>query len=168
MVLKLDLLAQVTGYYRGANDIAPPEQSIAYNGRVALATGTLVNQADLAFSDTRTLAASATESLDLAGGLTDAFGNVLTFVEVVAILIAASATNTNDVIVGGAATNAFIGPFADATDKLVIKPGGMVLLAAPTNPAYAVVASTGDLLKVANSAAGTGVTYDILIIGRSA
>jgi len=32
---------------------------------------------------------------------------------------------------------------------------------------YAVTAGTGDLLKVANSAGGTSVTYDIVIIGSS-
>jgi hypothetical protein len=34
--------------------------------------------------------------------------------------------------------------------------------------AYAVTATTADLLKVANSSSGTGVTYDIAVIGTSA
>jgi hypothetical protein len=166
--LKLRVSALIEGYYQGSNDIAAPSQPFAKRAAALLTTGTSADQADLVFADTRTLAASATENLDLAGSLVDAFGNTLTFVEVCAILIVASDANTNDVVVGGAASNAFSGIFGDATDKLVVKPGGMALIAAPVNPAYAVVAATGDILKVANSAGGTGVTYDIVIIGRSA
>lgn len=168
MALKLDLIAELAGVYRGANDISTPEQKFATKERIALATGTTAGKADLVFSDTRTLAASASENLDLAGGLSDAFGAALTFAEVVAILVRASEANTNDVVIGGAASNAFSAPFGAATDKLVIKPGGYVLLVAPGDPAYPVTAGTGDLLKVANSAGSTGVTYDIIIVGRSA
>jgi hypothetical protein len=166
--LNLALIASLTGSVVGVNDVAAPVQTLNKSARVALSLGTLAKQADLLFTDTRTLAASATENLDLAGGLSDAFGAVLTFVEVVGILVEASAANTNDVVVGGAATNGFVGPFGDVTDKLVVKPGGFAFLAAPVNPAWPVVAGTGDLLKVANSAAGTGVDYTITIVGRSA
>ena len=41
----------------------------------------------------------------------------------------------------------------------------MLLLVAPGAAGYAVTAGTGDILKVANSGAGTGVTYDIVIVG---
>lgn len=166
--LKLALLVEVAGYVRGSNDIAAPQQTFAKRKRLALATGTSADQADLVFSDTRTLAASTSEGLDLAGVLSDAFGASLTFVEVVGILIVAADGNTNDVLVGGAASNAFAAPFGDATDKLRVKPGGFAFLAAPGNPAYAVTAGTGDILTVANSGAGTPVTYDIVVIGRSA
>lgn len=166
--LKLELLASITGPVAGANDIATPQQTIAKRAIEKLTLGTSADQADLVFADTRTLAASASESLDLAGGLTDAFGNVLTFVEVVAILIVAADGNTNDVVVGGAASNAFLGPFADATDKIAVGPGGFLFQAEPANPAWPVTPATGDLLKVANSGAGTSVTHDIIIIGRSA
>lgn len=166
--LKLNVAASIEGYYQGSNDIASPRQDFAKRIALALASGTGADQADLVFADTRTLAASTSENLDLAGVLADAFGQTLTMVEVVAILVAPAEGNTNDVLVGGAASNAFAALFGDATDKLVVKPGGLALLAAPGNPAYAVTASTGDILKVANSAGGSSVTYDIVIIGRSA
>lgn len=136
-----------------------------------LANGTAAGQADRVFADTRTLAASATENLDLAGGtLTDPFGNVLTFARVKAIIVAAAAGNTNDVIVGGDVTNTFFGSFADETDAVRIRPGGVfaMLCGAADAVGYAVVAGTGDLLKVLNSAGGTSVTYDVIIIGTSA
>jgi hypothetical protein len=166
--LKLTLTAAISGYVRGANDISPPEQSLDLAQRVALALGTAANQADLFFADSRSLAASATETLDLAGGLVDGFGATITFVEIVGVLIAAKASNTNDVVVGGAAANGWAGFFADVTDKLVLKPGAFAFIAAGANPAYPVVAGTGDQLQVANSGAGTGVDYDIILIGRSA
>lgn len=166
--LNLAVSAAILGYYRGANDIANPEQDFATSKQIRLTTGTNAGQADLVFSDTRTLAASSSENLDLSGVLVDAFGQTLANVEIVAVLIAASAANTNDVQVGGAASNGWVGFFGDVTDKLVVKPGGFALIAAPTNPAYAVVAATGDLLKVANGGAGSSVDYDVIIIGRSA
>lgn len=166
--LKLALTAAIEGYYQGSNDVATPQQTFARRAVERLTTGTSADQADLVFSDTRTLAASASENLDLAGGLTDAFGATLTFVEVVAILVIAADANTNNVVVGGAASNAFTGPFGDATDTVAVKPGGVAFFIAPGNPAFPVAAATGDILKVANSGAGTPVTYDLIIIGRSA
>src|SRR3954465_110978 len=50
----------------------------------------------------RTLGASASEDLDLAGVLTNAFGAVLTFTKIKAIVIRAAVGNTNDVVVGNA------------------------------------------------------------------
>lgn len=166
--LKLALVASIAGKYTGSNDVAAPVQTLNHASTVQLATGTTAGQADLMFTDERTLAASTSESLDLAGGLTDAFGATLGFAEIVGLLIEADAGNTNDVVVGGAASNAFLGPFADATDKLKVKPGGFAFLAAPTDPAWPVTGGTGDLLQVANGGAGSAVTYTVTVIGRSA
>lgn len=116
------------------------------------------------FSDERSLSASATENLDLAGGLTDALGVTITFTAIKAILVLADKDNTNDVVVGGAGANTFLGVFADATDKVNVKPGGMFLWCAPETGAT-VTASTGDILLVANSAGSTSVTYKIVILG---
>lgn len=168
MSLQLQVLASIIGLYQGSNDVAAPRQDLAKRASLNLTTGTGANQADLAFADTRTLAGSATENLDMAGVLTDAFGAALAFAEVVAILVVAAAGNTNNVVVGGAGAAGFFPMFGDATDTLVIKPGGFALIAAPGAAAYAVTATTADILKVTNSAAGTAVTYDIVIIGRSA
>jgi len=129
--------------------------------------GVGANQAKAAFADERTLAASANESLDLAGGLTDVFGNTITFTKIKAIVVQAAAANSNDVVIGGAASNGFTSFVGAADDTIKVKPGGMLVLVAPDANGYAVVASTGDLLKVANSGAGTAVTYKIIIIGTT-
>src|SRR6218665_3613353 len=69
--------------------------------------GTGNGQANEQFSDIRTLAASANENIDLAGTLIGHFGETLTFTKIKAIVILADTGNTNDVIVGGAASNGF-------------------------------------------------------------
>ncbi len=132
-----------------------------------LTSGTGADQADLMFADTRTLAASATENLDLAGSLTDAFGATLAFAKIKAIIVQAAAANTNDVVVGGAASNAFTGPLGGTDPTVAARPGGAIVLFAPAT-GWTVTAGTGDILKVANSSSGTSVTYSIVIIGTSA
>lgn len=137
---------------------------------LALATGTGAGQADLIFSDQRTLAASAAEDLDLAGVLTDGLGTTLTFAKIKALIVKAASTNTNNVIVGGAATNGFVSWAGGATHTVTVRPGGYMVLATGSadTTGYAVTAGTADLLKIANSGGTTGVTYDVIIIGTSA
>lgn len=141
---------------------------LEYARMLNLSTGTAAHQADLMFSGTRTLAASAAEDLDLSGPLLDAFGATLAFARIKGIVIAASANNTNNVVVGGAASNGFINWVADATDKVIVRPGGVFALFAQDATAYAVTAGTGDLLHVTNSGGTTSVAYDVVIIGASA
>lgn len=130
-----------------------------------LTNGTGANQANEAFFDRRTLTASSTENLDLAGGLTDAFGTTLAFTKIRALAVYAAAANTNNVLVGGAASAQFSTWVGDVTDVVVVRPGGLFLLTAPDATGLAVTATTADLLKIANSSSGTSVTYDICIIG---
>lgn len=151
----------------GDNDFATPTYTLNYRKTQALASGVGANQADKIFADQRTLAASANEDLDLAGVLLDPFGNVLGFAKVKSLLIVAATGNTNNVLVKPAASNGWNGPFSDPSDQIVIKPGGMFLVTAPNAAAYPVTAATGDLLHISNSGAGTGVTYDIVILGTS-
>jgi hypothetical protein len=152
--------------YTGSNDLGSPRFTLSQGNQapIALANGTGSGQANLLFADQRTIAASSSENLDLAGVLTDPFGNTLTFAAIKVIRICASSANTNNVLVGGAASNTFLGMFDDATDIIRVKPGGCFLWIAPQTGAT-VTASTGDILKIANSSSGTGVTYDVTILG---
>jgi len=131
-------------------------------------TGNGAGQADRLFSDTRTIAPSGTDSLDLAGVLIDPVGTTLALARVKLILIRAAAANTNNVIVGGVANGLAAGPILpQTTGQVVVRPGGLLLVTAPDVTAYVVTAATGDLLQVANSGAGTSVTYDVVLIGSS-
>lgn len=166
MSVDLNITASITGAYAATRDLANVVQNLKVNTGYGLTTGTTAGKADLVFTDTRTLTASSSENLDLAGTLTDVFGTTLTFVEVVAIYVKAAAGNTNNVVVGGAASNGFATPFGDASDTVKVAPGGVFLL---TNDAgFGVTAGTGDILKIANGGGSTSVTYDIVIVGRSA
>jgi hypothetical protein len=134
-----------------------------------LASGTGAGAADVLYSDTNTLAASANTDIDLAGALANAIGGTSVFVRVKGLYVAASAANTNNVVVGNATTNAWA-TLLGATHTLTLRPGAWVLLGTGSADAtgYAVTAGTGDLLRIANSGAGTSVSYDIAIIGASA
>ncbi|MFC8583294.1 hypothetical protein ACFUGD_01775 [Streptomyces sp. NPDC057217] len=137
---------------------------------VSLADGTGAGKADRVWTATRTLAASASEDLDLAGVLTDAFGATVSFAKIKALMVSAAPGNVNNVIVGGASSNGFITWVGGATHTVTVRPGGALALMAGDADAtgYAVTAATGDLLKIANSGSGTSVTYSIAIIGTSA
>lgn len=146
-------------------DVGVAAHDVNYTASFVLTDGTGANQANNMFTDIRTLAASANESLDMAGVLTNAFGATLSFTKIKALVIKADATNTNDVLVGGAASNQFGTLFGDVTDVVKVKPGGFVAFGAPDANGYAVTAATGDLLKIANSGSGTAVTYTIIVVG---
>ena len=131
--------------------------------------GEAANQAEVMFRDTRTLAASATEDLDLSGTtLQDAFGIDIAFTSVKVMIVEAAAANTNNVLVGGAAATQWSAWAGDATDVVVVEPGGTFVILSPSAAGYAVGAGTTDLLKVANSSGGTSVDYTITLIGIEA
>lgn len=137
---------------------------------VSLADGTGAGKADRVWTDTRTLAASASEDLDLAGSLLDAFGAAVTFAKVKGLLVVAAPGNSNNVIVGGASSNGFVSWVGGATHTVTVRPGAALALIAGDADAtgYAVTGGTADLLKIANSGAGSAVTYSIAVLGTSA
>ncbi|MFE6284352.1 hypothetical protein [Streptomyces sp. NPDC057877] len=158
-----------SGELTSALDLGTGRASQILARKMVLGSGTGAGKADRIWSDTRTLAASATEDLDLAGVLLDAYGSTVTFARIKGLVIAAADANTNNVIVGAAASNPWA-TLLGATHTLTLRPGAFVALGTGKADAtgYAVTAGTGDLLKVANSAGGTPVTYSVHIIGASA
>lgn len=143
--------------------------SINYKASQDFADGGGDGQASVAWSSLgRALAASGTEDLDLNASLTDGYGSSIVLTKLKALLIKAAATNINDVVVGGAASHP-IALFADAaSDKMLVKPGGILLLIAPLTAGYPIVAATSDVLTIANSAGTTGIVYDIAVLGSHA
>ena len=96
-------------------------------------------------------------------------GAAVTFVRVKGLFIKAASANTNNVVIGAATSNQWA-TLLNTTGTLTLRPGASLAVVAggADATAYAVTASTGDLLKVASSAAGSSVSYDICIIGASA
>jgi hypothetical protein len=160
----------VQGSQTSALDLGSAAFNAMKTYSTSYANGTAAGQANKLFTDTRTITASSNDDLDLNGVLTDAFGGSLALLRVKALIVVAAAGNTNDVVVGGAASNTWLAPFGSATDKIKVKPGGVLALFAGIADAtgWPVIAATGDILRIANGGAGTPVTYDIVIIGADA
>jgi hypothetical protein len=165
--LTAKLLVEFGATYKNLLDLGTAVDPLLTRKAIELGNGTTANNADQLFHDRRTLAASATEDLDLAGGLTNAFGTALTFVELRGIIVTAATANTNNVRVSRPASNG-VPLFLAASDGIDIPPGGIFVWCCPADGKVTVTPSTGDLVTVANSAAGTAVTYDVVIIGTSA
>ncbi len=162
------VVLSVTGSQSNAIDFTTGIAPLARTYQLLYSTGTGAGAADRIFHDQRTIAASGTDDLDLAGVLTDVFGATVTFARIKAITVAAASGNTNNVVIGAAASNQFATWVGAATHTVIVRPGGLFTIAATDATSYAVTAGTGDLLRIANSGAGTSVTYDVILIGASA
>jgi hypothetical protein len=148
-------------------DLDTASSTIAASLATAFSDGVTAGSADRLFRDTRTLAASATEDLDLSGSLTNIYGDTVVFADVRAILVLAAAANTNNVNVTRPASNG-LPLFLAASDGIAVRPGGAFLWICPDATGVAVTAGTGDLLTFTNSAGSTSVDYTVLILGASA
>lgn len=161
--LDFSLRARLTGTAVGGDT---PQYNATIDRHLILSPGVAtVNNADLLYRATRTLAASANEDLDLAGVLANALGATIAAAEVVAIVIEAADGNTNDVRYGPAASAGALLGFADASDRRAVAPGDFDVLTCRRG--WPVTATSADKINVANAAAGTPVTYTITIIGRT-
>lgn len=164
MALKATVTAQISAEQTSPQDLSTPVNDFAKKFSQAFSDGSGNDQATKIFGDTRSLLASATENLDLAGVLTDAFGQIITFTAIKVLAIFAKETNVNDIVLGNAAATTWIGPFGAATHTVAIRPGGCAIFVAP-NTGWAVAAGSTDFLKVLNGGAGSGVDYDIVALG---
>lgn len=124
-----------------------------------LTNGSSSGNCNIAWNDTRTLGAGATENLDLAGGLTRG-GYTYTFTAVQTILI--EVTTTDTLTVGNTAATQFVGPFGAATHTITIPVGGCALFHHGV-AGWTVTGGSADLLLM--TAGASGCTYEITIVG---
>lgn len=129
------------------------------------ANGVGASQANVLWSDRRTLNASTTEDLDFAGGgLVDAFGVAVAPAKVRAVIISSSSANVQNITLFGDANS--IPLLNTAATTVTLQPGGMYVYTAPATAGVAVTAGTGDIIQVANGA-GVAITYDVIVIGTT-
>ncbi len=166
MALSTKFTASVVAALTGALDLTTPRSDVSLTQTVRLADGAGAGQANRIFTDQRTIAASGSEDLDLAGALTDALGASITMAKFKGILVRASSGNTNNVNVTRPASNGVPWLLA-AGDGIPVVPGGVFLWVAPTAAGIAVTAGTGDLITFANSSSGSSVTYDVVLVGST-
>lgn len=161
-----DINLSVRAKLTGTADLGTPVAPVSIDKHIQITAGTdALGKADILWADTRTLAASATENLDLAGVLAGLLGGTVTAAEITAIIVTADKANMNDVVLFGAASNPFNGPLSGTTPKLTLGPDDLAVIT--NKKGWAVTAATGDLILVANSSSGTAVTYTITLIGRT-
>jgi len=152
----------------GTTDFNAPTFPLNTIQTMELTDGTGLGQADkLWASQSRTLTATTSENIDLAGSLTDKFGASITFARIKKILIVFHTTTAGYTLeVGGAASNTWATMFGAANDYIKVRGGGLLFAYAPDVTAYAVTAGTGDILKINNPNAAS-ITYSIVLIGAS-
>lgn len=144
-------------------DLGTANQVLSYEKRLAFLDGAGANQINTFWQDVRQIAASGTDDIDLAGGITDVFGNALTLTKLKGIFIYAHATNTNNLLIGGDAASVPL--FGAVNDLIVIYPGSFFAICNPNAAGYTVTGTTGDILQIANSSSGSVVDYDIILFG---
>lgn len=167
MAFDVRLLFQLSANLTSSLDLTTVSSPLQYSQQLTLSEGTGLNAANKIWSDNRTIAASGTDPLDLAGVLTDPFGATITLVRVKGIIVRAAVGNTNNVVVG-AGSNPLVNYLGGTTPTVIVRPGGLFCLMAPDATGYGVTAATGDILQIANSGAGSSVNYDIVVIGANA
>lgn len=149
-------------------DLGDATFPISLAATISLLNGTGAGQADLIFTDTRTVSASPnTESLDLAGSLTDAYGTTMTFARIKAIIVSAASANAANINVVRPASNG-VPLFLAASDGISVRPGGFFAWGCSDATGVAVTAGTGDLIAFTGSTGTAAFTYTIVIIGASA
>lgn len=132
-----------------------------------IANGTGTGQVDAVYSKRITVTDSSTPTdLDLAGSLTDPFGDTVTFAEL--LLLFVRFNGASGVLSVGGDGSAAISTLTGATnDTIGVTAGGHIVLYSPTSTGYAVTATSADILQFAIST-GTNATADVIILGRSA
>lgn len=161
MISQIDLNLRAT---QPATEYAGGVSSLTSVSRT-LTSGTGSGSADLHYYDTRTLAATTSEDLDLRA-LTDAYGAALSLVEVVAIAVSAPTTNAGVIEVKPSASNGWTGLLKDVSDVLQVRPGATVIVFCPSDGQY-VTTSSNKSINV-NNTGGTSGSYTLHLIGRSA
>lgn len=138
--------------------LSTAKDSKNYTFSDALAAGIGLDEADQIFTDSRTLNATS-ETLDVAGVLKDAFGDLVTFARLKGLLVVNKATAVGAVLtVGGAPTNAV------PIETMTIGPGGARLVWEPS--LAAVTVGVNDKLLI--DAGAQTISYDVIIVGASA
>lgn len=140
------------GFTKTTNVGSDTSNSGSFSYSQNLNQGTGANNANKFFVDEITLAGGASTDLDLAGVLVDIFSTATTFTKIrlIYIEVVTSDASTGEAITVGGSTTAFSSFLGDVTDKVKVRNGGCFQLSCSDATAYAVTASTGDILKIIN------------------
>lgn len=148
--------------YTGSLDLSTVRDVLDLNRNISLADGDGADQADMMFSDSRTLADAATETHDIyAGALVDAFGVAVTIEKLKFMYLYNSSSDASLLILGGATP---LGICSDASDIIILPPGGKFIWSAPN--ATGLDVTTNKNLKLEHNGDGSSdLVYEIVLIG---
>lgn len=157
MALNAQITLSILAHETSSGDISRTLRATPVSYALSLTDGTGANQAQVVWSDSRTLSGSP-DTLAL-GSLTDDRGTV-TFTAIKVIYIKNNGNATmlwSDGTWGG-------GPFDDISSSPVsIRPGGVLAIAAPDASGFSVDVGSQTIVL---SSASSGVAYDIALIGE--
>ena len=134
---------------------------------INLESGISAGKADKAFTAVRVVPTETTDTLDLAGALTDAFGSTITFAKLKLVYVEASTSNAGDIYFARPANG--VGMLG-GNSSVVLRPGGAFLWTCGAADAFGVPVTpgTGDLLDIINTGVGASATYTVVLVGTSA
>jgi len=155
MPLNAQILLSILAHESSSGDISETLRATPTSYSLELTDGTGANQAQVVWSDARTIAAGGTDNLNLAS-LSDDRGSIA-FSQVKAIY-ARNTHATENMKIGGSGAGAFGG--LPATVNRTLPPGGAYLMTAPTAGGF-----DGGLFAQFSSPGGE-VTYEIILIGE--
>jgi len=163
--LTTNVIADVVCSYLNTADMGTVRYPAYLKTTFAFANGAGNLQANTLWADTRTVASATPDPIALSGGaLLNAFGETITFAKVKVLYIKASDQNGVDITL----TDDF-GLFALTGDGLVVKPGGVALIAAPDASGYALGPTASPVTGTVTVTPGAGsATYDIFVVGVAA
>ena len=145
----------------------PVQEQTATSYETKFTYGTGENQVNQHWRDSRTVTTStSTDDLDLAGSLTNIFGETVTFATIRELVIVNLSTVAGDDLdIGGAAANA-ITTIQDGsgTAKLTLRAGGYLVLSAPLD-GYAISGGSADTLRITHAGSSEAINFDIIIKG---
>ena len=163
--VSLQVVLKLVGAMSQTLDLSVATDVLNKDYSQTFANGTGASQANMWWHDQRTLTASATEDLDLAGSLTSVFGTTITLTSLKGVLVYAATGNTNNVNVTRPAANGITWLLA-AGDGISLKPGAWVAWFDPSANGATVTAGTADLITFTNSAGTNTITYDVFLLGE--
>jgi hypothetical protein len=163
MSLNAQILLSVLAHESESGDISRTLRATPAAYAMTLSDGTGANQAQVVWSDSRTVA-STPDDIDLAA-ISDDRGTVAFSSIKAAYIKNTHASSQLDIIAGDAVANSWAGfGYGDegGASSLMVAPGGVAFIANPTAAGAAVSAS----LRILRINATPGVTYDIVLIGE--
>lgn len=164
MALSVSLPIAVTLNQTSTLDIATGSAPLAFLANYVF-SGTSAYQGTTFTSDNRTLGAGAADAFDLAGGLVDIFGNVVTFTRAILIETTTGSAGDLTLFAASAGSNSFVGPMNPGA-QIRVRPGCTWGGVAPNPDGWPVIAGTADILFVSNQSAGN-INYSIILIGTT-